>query len=70
MSPTRIPPPTGARDKDIVGYAFEKIRPGVFKVVPKTDLAPGEYCFFFAGTPQGFGFAGGKVFDFSIPKPQ
>jgi hypothetical protein len=60
---------TGARDKDIVEYNFEKIRPGVFKVVPRSDLPPGEYCFYFTGTPAGLGFAGGKVFDFTIGKP-
>lgn len=61
---------TGARDKDIVEFSFEKIRAGVFKVIPKTDLPTGEYCFYFAGTPAGLGFAGGKIFDFSIAKPQ
>lgn len=59
---------TGARDKDIVEFSFEKIRPGVFKVTPRGDLPPGEYCFYFAGTPQGLGFAGGKIFDFSVAK--
>jgi hypothetical protein len=57
---------TGARDKDIREYSFEKIKTGVYKVVPKTPLTPGEYCFFYAGTVTGLGFAGGKVFDFSI----
>ena len=57
---------TGARDKDIQDFAFEKVKSGVFKVVPKADLAPGEYCFFYAGTPAGLGFAGGKLFDFSV----
>jgi hypothetical protein len=59
---------TGARSKDIVEFTFEKIRPGVFKVTPRIDLTPGEYCFYFAGTPQGLGFAGGKIFDFSVAK--
>jgi hypothetical protein len=59
---------TGARDKDIVEFTFEKVRPGAFKAVPKTDLTPGEYCFYYAATPQGLGFAGGKIFDFSIAK--
>jgi hypothetical protein len=60
---------TGARDKDIVEFTFEKIRPGAFKVTPRAELAPGEYCFYFTGTPTGLGFAGGKVFDFSVPRP-
>lgn len=57
---------TGARDKDIHDFTFEKLKPGVFKVVPKADLTPGEYCFYYAGTPAGLGFAGGKLFDFSV----
>jgi hypothetical protein len=56
----------GARDQDIREYAFEKIRPGIYKVVPKAGLAAGEYCFYYAGTVTGIGFAGGKVFDFSL----
>ena len=58
----------GARDKDIREYAFEKVKPGVYKVVPKVDLLAGEYSFYYAGTMTGFGFAGGKVFDFGVGK--
>ncbi len=58
----------GARDKDIREYSFEKIKSGIYKVVPKTDLAPGEYCFYYAGNVAGLGIAGGKVFDFSVIK--
>lgn len=57
---------TGARDKDIREFSFEKISPGVYKVTPKATLATGEYCFYYAATVAGLGFAGGKVFDFSI----
>lgn len=57
---------TGARDKDVRDFSFEKVRPGVFKVTPKVDLEEGEYCFYFAGTPAGLGLAGGKLFDFSV----
>lgn len=58
----------GARDKDIREYSFEKIKAGVYKVVPKADLENGEYCFYYAGNVTGIGFAGGKVFDFSIAR--
>ncbi len=57
---------TGARDKDIREYSFEKIKTGIYKVVPKVPLTPGEYCFYYAGNVVGLGFAGGKVFDFSV----
>lgn len=56
----------GARDKDIREYSFEKIKTGIYKVTPKTNLAPGEYSFYYAGNVTGLGFAGGKVFDFSV----
>ena len=58
----------GARDKDIREYSFEKIKPGIYKVVPKTALIAGEYCFYYAGNVNGLGIAGGKVFDFSVIK--
>ncbi len=57
---------SGTRDKDIRDFAFEKVGQGIFKVTPKVDLEPGEYCFYYASTPKGLGFAGGKLFDFSI----
>lgn len=60
---------TGAQDKDIREYSFEKIKTGIYKVTPKSNLQPGEYCFYFAGNVVGLGFAGGKVFDFGV-KPR
>lgn len=57
---------TGARDKDIREFSFEKLRAGVFKVTPKAALDAGEYCFYFAGAAGAYGFAGGKLFDFSL----
>lgn len=52
---------TGVKDGEVREFSFEKIKPGVYKVVPKTDLALGEYCFHYAGSATGT-----KVFDFSI----
>ena len=57
---------TGTRSKDIVEFEFQKIAPGIYKVVPSSPLAPGEYCFFYAGTNMAMGTAGGKLFDFGI----
>ena len=53
---------TGASDKDIREYSFDKIKPGMYKVTPKIDLTNGEYCFYYAGN----GGAGSKVFDFGV----
>lgn len=57
---------TGTSDKEIREYGFEKLKPGVYKVNPKQNLANGEYCFYFASNVVGLGVGGGKIFDFSI----
>jgi hypothetical protein len=57
---------TGARYKDVRDYSFEKIRTGIYRIVPKQPLATGEYCFYYAGSVLGFGFGGGKEFDFTV----
>ncbi len=62
----------GVQDKAVREFGFEKVRPGVYKVMPKGDLEAGEYSFFYGGaTPMAtYGYAGpgggGKVFDFGI----
>jgi len=62
----------GVQDEAVRDFTFEKIKPGVYKVVPKADLEPGEYCFFYGGSAPvaTYGLAGpaggGKVFDFGI----
>lgn len=56
---------TGARDKDIREYSYEKIKPGTYKVVPKGALTTGEYAFYYAAEIAGV-FGGGKVFDFGV----
>ncbi len=62
----------GVMDTSVVQFEFEKLANGAYKVVPKTDLEPGEYCFFYAGAAPAatYGFAGpgggGKVFDFGV----
>ncbi len=37
---------TGAREKSMVGFKSERIRPGLYKVTPDGTMEPGEYCFF------------------------
>ncbi len=56
---------SGTRSQDVAEFNFEKIGPGVFKVAPKADLQPGEYCFFFTGENRA-GAGGGSLFDFGI----
>jgi hypothetical protein len=40
---------SGTDEKAIVSFTYEKIRPGVYKVTPKTPLTQGEYGFDTAG---------------------
>lgn len=57
----------GTRSKDTVTFDSEKIRPGVYKVQPRSDMRPGEYCVYYAGGTQAMGVqGGGKLFDFGI----
>jgi hypothetical protein len=61
----------GVLDESVVPFTFEKLRDGVYKVVPESSLEPGEYCFFYAASvPAGSGYTGpiggGKVYDFGV----
>jgi hypothetical protein len=59
---------SGVSSKDAVAFDAESVRPGVYKVVPKEDLKPGEYAFFFATSAQTMGLTGGKLFAFGIDR--
>jgi hypothetical protein len=64
---------TGADSKTIRPFDSEKIAPGIYKIIPKQNLADGEYGIFWAANSGN----GGKVFDFGVrgsadttPQPQ
>lgn len=62
---------SGALDKYLQAFDYEKIAPGIYKVTPKANLTDGEYCFFYGGSAAmptyGMGSVGSpKVFDFGI----
>ncbi|MBC7505850.1 MAG: hypothetical protein H7267_09040 [Sandarakinorhabdus sp.] len=60
---------TGVMDKDRIAFETEEVRPGVFKVTPSTDLAPGEYGFIqtlSGGNGGRTGAMSARVFDFGI----
>ncbi|HXH48545.1 MAG TPA: hypothetical protein VNM47_04155 [Terriglobia bacterium] len=59
---------SGVSSKDAAAFDAESVRPGVYKVVPKDDLKPGEYAFFFATSAQTMGLTGGKLFAFGIDR--
>lgn len=55
---------SGISDKARVEFTYEDIAPGVFKVTPNTDLAPGEYGFLYSISAQAGSTA--RIFDFSV----
>jgi hypothetical protein len=56
---------SGTRSKDTVDFEYTRVRPGLYRVQPTSNLEPGEYCFFYAA---GTSIAGnmGKLFDFGV----
>jgi hypothetical protein len=66
---------SGTRSKDLTEFDYEKVAPGIYKVVPRAEMRPGEYCFFYTGQatpvgPMGGGGGGGMLFDFGINPPE
>jgi hypothetical protein len=57
---------SGTRNKDVTEFDFTKVSPGIYKVVPRAALQPGEYCFFYTGQNTAMGAGGGNLFDFGI----
>lgn len=67
---------SGVMDKDRIGFSYEPVAPGVYRVMPDADLPGGEYGFLYSSNTGagGPGMAGGgattaRIFDFSIPMP-
>jgi len=56
---------TGVRSKDTIDFSIEKLGPGIYKVIPKSPLDSGEYCFFYALTATKSDGTG-KLFDFGV----
>jgi hypothetical protein len=58
---------TGVMDKDRLAFDYEMVRPGVYRVQPRSDLDAGEYGFMYA--IAGGGSAGAmtaRMFDFGV----
>jgi hypothetical protein len=55
---------TGNESKSEIAFKSDKIRPGVYRVIPTANMEPGEYCFASAST-SGAAHAA-DLFDFSI----
>lgn len=60
---------TGTESKVVVATTFTRLKTGVYRVMPRAPLAPGEYAFFPASA-FGQGTAGAnRLFDFGIDVP-
>ena len=64
---------SGTMDKFVRAFDFEKVEPGLYRVVPRDALAAGEYAFYYAGGSSQMGIGGAfmgqggmRVFDFSV----
>jgi hypothetical protein len=55
---------SGVSDKARIAFNYEDVAPGVFKVMPTMDLAPGEYGFMYSVGAQAGSVA--RIFDFSV----
>jgi len=61
---------TGTHEKSMVAFKSEKLRAGLYKIVPALEMQPGEYCFMVSSGAMGAygsGAAGAmQIFDFGI----
>jgi hypothetical protein len=59
---------TGNESKSEIAIKSDKIRPGVYRVIPTVNMEPGEYCF--ASASAGGAAHSADLFDFSINPSQ
>ena len=61
---------SGTHEKSMVTFKSERLRPGLYKVVPHGPMEPGEYCFLVSQMNMGAFGAGAsgaaQVFDFGV----
>jgi hypothetical protein len=61
---------TGTNQKSMISFKSERVRPGVYKVVPDSSMKPGEYCFLVSQANVGAFGAGAagasQIFDFAV----
>jgi hypothetical protein len=61
---------TGTREKSMVTFKSERLRPGLYKVTTSGPMEPGEYCFLVSQAnmgAMGAGAAGAaQIFDFAV----
>lgn len=59
---------TGVMDKDRAIFIFDRVRAGVFRIYPQSQLEPGEYGFVMPilGGVMGAGSTMARIFDFTV----
>jgi hypothetical protein len=55
---------SGSEQKAMISFKSERIKPGVYRVIPTVDMEPGEYCFASASAVGAAGAA--DILDFSV----
>jgi hypothetical protein len=65
---------SGTNEKSMVTFKSERLRPGLYKVVPASPMEPGEYCYLVSNANMGAYGAGaagaGQIFDFGVSPNQ
>jgi hypothetical protein len=65
---------SGTHQKSMVTFKSERVRPGLYKVVPNGPIEPGEYCFLVSHAGMGAYGAGAagaaQLFDFGVTPNQ
>jgi hypothetical protein len=65
---------TGTSEKSMVTFKSDRIRTGLYKVVPSGPMQPGEYCFLVSQANMGAYGAGAagaaQIFDFAVSPNQ
>lgn len=56
----------GVMDEDRIEFDYDTVRPGVYKVTPRTNMAAGEYGFLYSLGGGQAGAAGARIFDFTV----
>jgi hypothetical protein len=55
---------SGSESKEVIPFTSERVRPGVYRVIPVADMKPGEYAFISASSTGAAGAA--DIFDFGV----
>lgn len=61
---------SGTDEKSMVSFKSEKLKSGMYKVVPNIGMDPGEYCFLSMSGAAAGAAAAAQIFDFGVTPDQ